>query len=183
MAGIGQDECRLAVLKHALYAHDWVVYAKQPLGGPEAVLDYLGRYTHRVAISNERIVGIDGNDVLFRVRADRSTGKKRTIHLPGTEFIGRFLHHVLPPGFKRIRHYGLLSPGPKEERAGRRPGRHSSAAATPRSHRVGGRVPAPGGAHRAGPLPALRYRTVSCSGVLLREPGRPADLPSPRGPP
>ena len=93
--------------KHALYAHDWVVYAKEPLGGPEAVLDYLGRYTHRVAISNERIVGIDGNDVLFRVRADRSTGKKRTIHLPGTEFIGRFLHHVLPPGFKRIRHYGL----------------------------------------------------------------------------
>ncbi|WP_294251379.1 transposase [Propionivibrio sp.] len=83
-------------------------------GGPEAVLDYLGRYTHRVAISNERIVGIDGNDVLFRVRADRSTGKKRTIHLPGTEFIGRFLHHVLPPGFKRIRHYGLLSPARKK---------------------------------------------------------------------
>ncbi|MBK8401431.1 MAG: transposase [Propionivibrio sp.] len=101
-------------LKHALHAHDWVVYAKQPLGGPEAVLDYLGRYTHRVAISNERIVGIDGNDVLFRVRADRSTGKKRTIHLPGTEFIGRFLHHVLPPGFKRIRHYGLLSPARKK---------------------------------------------------------------------
>ena len=101
-------------LKRALYAHDWVVYAKEPLGGPEAVLDYLGRYTHRVAISNERIVGIDGNDVLFRVRADRSTGKKRTIHLPGTEFIGRFLHHVLPPGFKRIRHYGLLSPARKK---------------------------------------------------------------------
>ena len=71
--------------------------AEQPLGGPEAVLDYLGRYTHRVAISNERIVGIDESEVSFRVRADRSSGKKRTIHLPGTEFIGRFLHHVLPP--------------------------------------------------------------------------------------
>lgn len=102
-------------LKQGLYAHDWVVYAKQPLGGPEAVLDYLGRYTHRVAISNERIVGIDGTDVLFRVRADAQSGKKRTLRLPGTEFIARFLLHVLPSGFKRIRHYGLLSPARKKK--------------------------------------------------------------------
>lgn len=101
-------------VKLALYAHDWGVYAKQPLGGPEAVLEYLGRYTHRVAISNERIVGIEGHDVLFRVRGDRSSGKKRTIHLPGTEFLQRFLHHILPSGFKRIRHYGLLSPARKK---------------------------------------------------------------------
>jgi hypothetical protein len=91
-----------------------VVYAKQPLGGPEAVLDYLGRYTHRVAISNERIVGIEGNDVLFRVRADPASGKKRTLRVPGAEFIDRFLQHVLPAGFKRIRHYGLLSPARKK---------------------------------------------------------------------
>ena len=102
-------------LKCELYAHDWVVYAKQPLGGPQAVLDYLGRYTHRVAISNERILGIDGNDVLLRVRADATSGKKRTLRIAGTEFIGRFLLHVLPPGFKRIRHYGLLSPARKKE--------------------------------------------------------------------
>ena len=100
-------------LRSRLYAHDWVVYAKQPLGGPEAVLDYLGRYTHRVAISNERILGIDGNEVLLRVRADGKSGRKRTLRLAGTEFIDRFLLHVLPCGFKRIRHYGLLAPAHK----------------------------------------------------------------------
>lgn len=102
-------------LKRGLYAHDWVVYAKAPLGGPEAVLEYLGRYTHRVAISNERIVGIDEGHVGFRVRADPSSGKRRTLRLPGPEFIGRFLQHVLPTGFKRIRHYGLLSPARKRD--------------------------------------------------------------------
>jgi hypothetical protein len=101
-------------LKRRLYVHDWVVYAKAPLGGPEAVLEYLSRYTHRVAISNERILGIDGEQVLLRVRADARSGKKRTLRLPGTEFIGRFLQHVLPCGFKRIRHYGLLSPARKK---------------------------------------------------------------------
>jgi len=100
-------------LKQDLYAHDWVVYAKQPLGGPQAVLDYLGRYTHRVAISNERIIGIANNQVAFRVRAD-AEGKKRVLRLAGGEFIARFLLHVLPGGFKRIRHYGLLSPARKK---------------------------------------------------------------------
>ena len=100
-------------LRSRLYAHDWVVYAKQPLGGPEAVLDYLGRYTHRVAISNERILGIDGNEVLLRARADGKSGRKRTLRLAGTDFIERFLQHVLPCGFKRIRHYGLLAPAHK----------------------------------------------------------------------
>ncbi len=102
-------KCDWLRLRRRLYAHDWVVYAKQPLGGPEAVLDYLGRYTHRVAISNERILGIDGNEVLLRVRADGHRGNKRTLRIAGTEFIDRFLQHVLPCGFKRIRHYGLLS--------------------------------------------------------------------------
>lgn len=97
-------------LKSSLYRSDWVVYAKQPLGGPAQVIDYLGRYTHRVAISNERIVGIDDRAVAFRVRADPESGRKRTVRLPGPEFIRRFLLHVLPSGFKRIRHYGLLSP-------------------------------------------------------------------------
>lgn len=102
-----------ARLKPRLYEHDWVVYAKQPLGGPEAVLEYLGRYTHRVAISNERILGIDAEQVVFRVRAGAGLGKRTTLRLSGVEFIDRFLLHVLPAGFKRIRHYGLLSPARK----------------------------------------------------------------------
>lgn len=95
-----------------LYAHDWVVYAKQPLGGPAQVLEYLGRYTRRVAISNERIVRIDENKVAFRVRTN-ARGRKRLCQLAGPEFIRRFLQHVLPQGFKRIRHYGLLGPAHK----------------------------------------------------------------------
>ena len=92
-----------------LYAHDWVVYAKQPLGGPEQVLEYLGRYTHRVAVSNERILGIDRDTVRLRVRDSANGNGKRTLHVPAQSFIERFLLHVLPKGFKRIRHYGLLA--------------------------------------------------------------------------
>ena len=99
----------------ALRRHDWVVYAKTPLAGPAAMLDYLARYTHRTAIGDERLVGISGEQVLLRVRADATHGK-RTIAMPGEQFIGRLLQHVLPPGFKRIRHYGLLAPATKTER-------------------------------------------------------------------
>jgi len=91
------------------------VYAKTPLAGPEVVLDYLSRYTHRVAVSNERIVGIDAKGVRLRVRADEHGGKRTTV-IDGETFIARFLQHVLPPGFKRIRHYGLLSAAAKTER-------------------------------------------------------------------
>ena len=99
----------------ALRRHDWVVYAKTPLAGPAAVLDYLSRYTHRTAIGDERLVGIMGDKALLRVRANATHGK-RTIAMPGEQFIGRLLQHVLPPGFKRIRHYGLLAPATKTER-------------------------------------------------------------------
>jgi hypothetical protein len=100
----------------ALYRHRWVVYAKHSLGGPEQVLDYLGRYTHRVAISNERILGMDADTVRLRVR-DRAHGnRKRTIHVPAPTFIERFLLHLLPKGFKRIRHYGLLGPARKQSK-------------------------------------------------------------------
>jgi Putative transposase len=99
----------------ALRRHDWVVYAKTPPAGPAQVLDYLSRYTHRTAIGNERLVAIQGDKVLLRVRADNSGGK-RTIAMDGVQFIGRFLQHVLPPGFKRIRHYGLLAPAAKTQR-------------------------------------------------------------------
>jgi hypothetical protein len=99
----------------ALRQHDWVVYAKTPLAGPAAALDYLARYTHRTAIGAERLVGITGDKVLVRVRAD-TTGGKRVIAIDGVQFIARLMQHVLPPGFKRIRHYGLLAPSIKTAR-------------------------------------------------------------------
>jgi len=99
-----------------VHRHDWVVYAKQPLGGPAQVLDYLGRYTHRVAISNERILHIDADTVSVRVRDSAHGNRKRTIKLPAQSFIERFLLHVLPKGFKRIRHYGLIGPAHKAAR-------------------------------------------------------------------
>ena len=89
-----------------LLAHDGVVYAKQPLGGPEQVLEYLGRYTYRLAISNERLVGMDDTTVRFRVRAHSG---RRVLALLVEEFIDRFLRRVLSGGFKRIRHDGLLA--------------------------------------------------------------------------
>lgn len=92
----------------ALYRHDWVVYAKTPLGGAAQVLEYLSRYTHRTAISNERIRALDAEQVVFTVRADEKGGK-RMRKLEGTEFVRRFLLHVLPKGIKRLRHYGVLS--------------------------------------------------------------------------
>jgi hypothetical protein len=99
----------------ALWHHDWVVYAKTPMAGPAGVLDYLARYTHRTAIGNERLVGIEGDLVRLRVRAD-DQGGKRTVAMRGTQFIERLLQHVLPTGFKRIRHYGLLAPAAKAQR-------------------------------------------------------------------
>ena len=108
-----QDDGAWRNLRAALYRHDWVVYAKQPLGGPAQVLEYLGRYTHRVAISNERILGMEGNTVRFRMRDSANGNRKKVMRLEASEFIGRFMQHMLPNGFKRIRHYGLLGPAHK----------------------------------------------------------------------
>jgi hypothetical protein len=88
---------------------DWYVYAKPPFGGPEHVLGYLGRYTHRMAISNHRITAFDGEHVSFRWRDYRHGGKQRVMPLEAEEFLRRFFLHVLPRGFVRIRHYGLLA--------------------------------------------------------------------------
>ncbi|MFM9888489.1 MAG: transposase, partial [Burkholderiales bacterium] len=100
--------------RKALLAHRWVVYAKTPMSGPAQVLEYLSRYTHRTAISNERILGIEAGQVKLRVRADQQGGK-RVIRMAGEQFVQRFMQHVLPEGFKRIRHYGLLAPAHKSE--------------------------------------------------------------------
>lgn len=90
---------------------EWVVYAKKPFAGPRAVLAYLSRYTHRVAISNSRLVADDERGVTFRWKDYRDKGKTRykTMTLSAEEFMRRFLLHVLPPGFHRIRHYGMLA--------------------------------------------------------------------------
>ena len=98
--------------QRSLYRHDWVVYAKAPLGGPAQALEYLSRYTHRTAIGNERIRAITDDEVIFKVRNDERGGKK-TIRLQGAEFVRRVLLHVLPTGIKRIRHYGVLAPACK----------------------------------------------------------------------
>lgn len=97
-----------ASLLDRLSEMSWVVYSKPPFGGPVQVLKYLARYTHRVAIGNRRILAVDGSGVTFRWR-DRSTcDRPRTMQLPGVEFLRRFPMHVLPRGFQRLRHYGLL---------------------------------------------------------------------------
>lgn len=88
---------------------EWVVYAKPPFGGPEKVLDYLGRYTHRVAIANHRIVRVGDGKVAFLWRDYRQRSRQRTMTLDADEFIRRFLLHVLPGGFMRIRYFGFLA--------------------------------------------------------------------------
>ena len=94
-----------------------MVYAKTPLGGPAQVLEYLSRYTHRTAIGNERIRAVSEREVAFTVRADdngANCNAKRLVRMDGTEFVRRFLLHVLPTGIKRIRHYGVLASACKE---------------------------------------------------------------------
>lgn len=91
-----------------LWATEWVVYAKPPFGGPAQVLEYLGRYTHRVAISNNRLLDITEGLVRFRWKDYRHHDRQKTMTLDAAEFLRRFLLHVLPPGFHRIRHYGFL---------------------------------------------------------------------------
>jgi len=91
-----------------LRKNDWVVYAKEPFAGPEAVIEYLGRYTHKVAISNHRLVKVDESGVTFRWR-DYRDNREKVMTLQGIEFLRRFCRHILPRRFVRIRHYGLLS--------------------------------------------------------------------------
>jgi hypothetical protein len=92
-----------------LHQHHWVVYVKKPFGGPEHVLHYLARYTHRVAISNHRLIAMEDGKVTFRWKDYAHGGKKRKMTLAAEEFIRRFLLHVLPKGLMRIRHYGWMA--------------------------------------------------------------------------
>jgi hypothetical protein len=109
---------RLAFAQHRaeVKEKEWVVYAKRPFAGPQQVLDYVGRYTHRVAISNNRLLDIENNQVCFQWKDYRTGGQFKTLILSADEFIRRFLLHVLPNGFQRIRYYGFLGNRYREEK-------------------------------------------------------------------
>ena len=115
------DTAAFAAFLASLRRAEWVVYSKKPFGGPEAVLAYLSRYTHRVAISNRRLIAVEETGVTFKYKDYRIEGPHRykTMTLATGEFIRRFLIHVLPKGFHRIRHYGLFANGNRAENIAR----------------------------------------------------------------
>lgn len=113
-AAIGSQKA-FAEMTKKLSATDWIAYAKRPFAGPEQVLEYLGRYTHRVAISNNRLVAIDNGQVVFTYRDRKNNNEKKAMTLNADEFIRRFLLHVLPKGFMKIRYFGFLSNIKKNE--------------------------------------------------------------------
>ena len=104
-----QNPRTFAELLRTTYQKDWVVYAKRPFGSPEHVVHYLGRYTHRVAISSHRLLSLEDHRVTFRWRDSRHHNKQRRMTLSVHEFLRRFLLHVLPIGFVRIRYFGLFA--------------------------------------------------------------------------
>lgn len=103
------DKTAYKAFLNVLYEKEWVIYAKRPFGGPKQVIEYLGRYTHKVAISNQRIKSIDNGRVVFEYKDYRKDGKKEEMSLTNEQFIQRFAQHILPSKFRRIRHYGFLS--------------------------------------------------------------------------
>ncbi len=111
-----EDERAFEQLLDASVRRDWVVYAKPPFGGPQQVLKYLARYTHRVAISNRRLVSLDDDTITFEYTDYARGHRRRTMTLDGAEFLRRFLLHAVPSGFMRIRHFGLLANRGRGER-------------------------------------------------------------------
>jgi hypothetical protein len=161
------ERAAFAKLLDRLMEQRWVVYSKPPFGGPVQVLKYLARYTHRVAIGNRRILAIDESDVTFRWR-DRAHGNRaRTMKLDGVEFLRRFLLHVLPRGFPRIRHYGLLG------------NRKRAAKLAVCRLMLGAPMPAPeSSAPEVLPFAAADCRCPACrSGTLVRRPWRALRAP------
>jgi hypothetical protein len=111
-----EEPARFRQLVETLKEKNWVVYAKPPFGGPEVVLKYLARYTHRVAISNYRLIAIEDGKVHFYWKDYADGNQQKTMALDGVEFIRRFLLHVVPSGFMRIRHFGFLAHGHRAEK-------------------------------------------------------------------
>ena len=161
-----EDAARFESFVHSLFRQDWVVYAKPAMGGAPQVLRYLGRYTHRVAISNHRLLAIDGDHVTFRWKDYAHRNKKRKMTLGASEFLRRFVQHVLPRGFVRIRHFGFLANAHRtellviaRELIGESPESRSSAVSVPGEVRVW-RYPLCGAAMRMGPnLTAFQLRS------------------------
>ncbi len=160
------------------YEADWVVYAKPPVAGPDAVLAYLSRYTHRVAISNSRLIACDGTRVTFKYKDYRAKGRDRhtTMSLKVPEFIRRFLSHVLPKGFHRIRHYGLLANGNRADNLAQ--ARQLLAMPPAEADRT---------ADQASEPPASTYPCPSCGGAMVIietfAPGATPPHPHQRAPP
>jgi len=170
-----------------LYEKKWVVYSKQPFGGPDHVFQYLGFYTHKVAISNHRLVQLDDNRVTLLARDNQNPGRKRSVTVSPHEFIRRFLLHILPKGFMKTRHYGLMAPGNATTKLEIAKNLIPSAQGTPSEF-----PPAPQDCSVETSKPQawveifreitgidLR-RCPNCSGVLVRRPF--TTLPQPRGP-
>jgi hypothetical protein len=104
-----RDKSEFEAWSSGLRAKEWVVYSKPPFGGPEQVLKYLARYTHRVAIGNSRLVDFSNGQVSFTYKDYADASQTKTMKLGGVEFLRRWVQHVLPRGFVKIRHYGLLA--------------------------------------------------------------------------
>jgi hypothetical protein len=140
---------------------EWVVYSKRPFGGPEAVLAYLSRYTHRVAIANSRLIAFDGTGVTFKWKDYRAKGRERfkVMTFAVHEFIRRFLLHVLPSGFHRIRHYGLFANGGRAENIART----RQLLNAPAAHRETGDADAADG----GEPQALSHPCPCCGGRMI----------------
>jgi hypothetical protein len=120
-SGLESLSNRLAFSRYLvpLKNREWVVYAKPPFAGPQQVLDFVGRYTHRVALSNNRLLAIENGLVTFRWKDYRDHNQPKTMTLAADEFLRRFLLHVLPDGFQRIRYYGFLGNRYREEKLAR----------------------------------------------------------------
>jgi hypothetical protein len=161
LADANAFKARLAELRHI----DWVVYAKPPFGGPRQVLAYLGRYTHRVAIANSRLLALEDGKVRFTWKDYRKDGVTKVMTLDATEFIRRFLLHTLPDGFHRIRHYGFLANGDRRDNLDRcRRLIALDAAATPDQPHAGVDPPA---ADQA-PIHYAGARCPECGGLMRR---------------
>ena len=170
------ERAAFEVLLESVGRREWVVYAKPPFGGPRQVLKYLGRYTHRVAISNHRLVALEDGRVTFQYKDYRLGGLPRTMTLEADEFIRRFLLHVLPKGFKRIRQYGFLANRVRAEQLDRcRRLLGVSAAVRPASDQADSLEDAPGGER----LTSEPVRCPACQRGSLR---RIEDWPRAPGP-
>ena len=115
VAALRKEELLTKQEGQLLFKKNWVIYCKQPFYGPAQVVEYLGRYTHKVAFSNPRLIDVDKEGVSFSAKDYRKGGKKHVVTLKPKEFIRRFAMHILPKGFTRIRHFGILSGGCKKE--------------------------------------------------------------------